>query len=42
MSICQSDNGSMISEDDDECAIILKVHKRENFLGSDIEICTFS
>jgi hypothetical protein len=20
----------------------LKVHKRENFLGSDIEICTFS
>ncbi len=21
---------------------ILKVHKRENFLGSDIEICTFS
>jgi hypothetical protein len=22
--------------------LILKVHKRENFLGSDIEICTFS
>jgi hypothetical protein len=22
-------------------AILLKVHKRENFLGSDIEICTF-
>jgi hypothetical protein len=21
---------------------MLKVHKRENFLGSDIEICTFS
>ncbi len=21
---------------------LLKVHKRENFLGSDIEICTFS
>ncbi len=21
---------------------VLKVHKRENFLGSDIEICTFS
>jgi hypothetical protein len=24
------------------CKIGLKVHKRENFLGSDIEICTFS
>jgi hypothetical protein len=22
--------------------VVLKVHKRENFLGSDIEICTFS
>ncbi len=24
------------------CGLTLKVHKRENFLGSDIEICTFS
>ncbi len=22
--------------------VLLKVHKRENFLGSDFEICTFS
>jgi hypothetical protein len=25
-----------------EQSCTLKVHKRENFLGSDIEICTFS
>jgi hypothetical protein len=25
-----------------QCTLPLKVHKRENFLGSDIEICTYS
>ncbi len=27
---------------DEHSQILLKVHKRENFLGFDFEICTFS